>query len=102
MTYLSVDEQDAAIRRLFPDFRLTAHADWIGVWEGPLRPASKTTIRIGTRSSRVCGRICDAMVGPLPQGRWVCENNPDLPWLGDHARCGAGAPAVTSRMADIT
>jgi hypothetical protein len=47
MTYLSVDEQDAAIRRLFPDFRLTAHADWIGVWEGPLRPASKTyTIRI--------------------------------------------------------
>jgi hypothetical protein len=47
MTYLSVDEQDAAIRRLFPDFRLTASADWIGVWEGPVRPASKTyTIRI--------------------------------------------------------
>jgi hypothetical protein len=47
MTYLSVDEQDAAIRRLFPDFRLTAAADWIGVWEGPVRPASKTyTIRI--------------------------------------------------------
>jgi hypothetical protein len=47
MTYLSVDEQHAAIRRLFPDFRLTAAADWIGVWEGPLRPASRTyTIRI--------------------------------------------------------
>lgn len=47
MTYLSVDEQDAAIRRLFPDFRLTAATDWIGVWEGPVRPASKTyTIRI--------------------------------------------------------
>ena len=47
MTYLSVDEQDAAIRRLFPDFRLTASADWIGVWEGPVTPASKTyTIRI--------------------------------------------------------
>jgi hypothetical protein len=47
MTYLSVDEQDAAIRRLFPDFRLTASTDWIGVWEGPVRPASKTyTIRI--------------------------------------------------------
>jgi hypothetical protein len=47
MIYQSVDEQDAAIRRLFPDFRLTANADWIGVWEGPLRPASKTyTIRI--------------------------------------------------------
>jgi hypothetical protein len=42
MTYRSVDEQDAEIRRLFPDFRLTAYADWIGVWEGPLRPASKS------------------------------------------------------------
>jgi hypothetical protein len=42
MTYRSVDEQDAEIRRLFPDFRLTAHADWIAVWEGPLKPASKT------------------------------------------------------------
>jgi hypothetical protein len=47
MTYRSVGEQDAEIRRFFPDFRLTADADWIGVWEGPLRPASKTyTIRI--------------------------------------------------------
>ncbi len=42
MTYLSVDEQDAAIRRLFPDFQMTANAAWIGVWEGQLRPASKT------------------------------------------------------------
>lgn len=42
MTYRSVDEQDAEIRRLFPDLSLTAHADWIAVWEGPLRPASKT------------------------------------------------------------
>ncbi len=32
---------------LFPDFLLTARADWIGVWEGPLKPASKTyTVRI--------------------------------------------------------
>jgi hypothetical protein len=47
MTYRSVDEQDAEIRRFFPDFRLTAAVDWIGVWEGPVRPASKTyTIRI--------------------------------------------------------
>jgi hypothetical protein len=47
MTYRSVDEQDAEIRRLFPDFRLAAHGDWIGVWEGQVRPASKTyTIRI--------------------------------------------------------
>ena len=42
MTYLTVDEQDAAIRRDFPDFELTAKADWIGVWEGPLKPAGKT------------------------------------------------------------
>jgi hypothetical protein len=42
MTYRSVDEQDAEIRRLFPDFRLTANADWIAIWEGPLKPASKT------------------------------------------------------------
>jgi hypothetical protein len=42
MAYLSVDKQDAAIRRLFPDFRLTTQSGWIGVWEGPLKPASKT------------------------------------------------------------
>lgn len=42
MTYRNVYEQDAEIRHLFPDFRLTVHADWIAVWEGPLRPASKT------------------------------------------------------------
>jgi len=41
MAYLSVGEQDAAIRRLFPNFRLTANADWIGIWEGTLKPASK-------------------------------------------------------------
>jgi len=47
MTYRSVDEQDAEIRRFFPEFRLTAHGDWVGVWEGPVKPASKTyTIRI--------------------------------------------------------
>jgi hypothetical protein len=42
MTYLSVDKQDAAIRQLFPDFRLTTSSGWIGVWEGQLRPASRT------------------------------------------------------------
>lgn len=47
MTYRSVDEQDVEIRRLFPDWRLKVHADWMGVWEGPLKPASKTyTVRI--------------------------------------------------------
>ena len=43
MTYLSVDEQDAAIRRDFPEFELKAKAGWIGVWEGPIKPARKTT-----------------------------------------------------------
>jgi hypothetical protein len=42
MSVLSVDEQDAAIRRLFPDFELKAKAGWIGVWEGPVKPAGKT------------------------------------------------------------
>lgn len=41
MTYLSVDEQDGVIRRVFPDFELTAKAGWIGVWEGPVKPAGK-------------------------------------------------------------
>ncbi|WP_247527660.1 hypothetical protein [Bradyrhizobium sp. 199] len=42
MTYRTINEQDGEIRRVFPDFRLTAHADWIAVWEGPLKPASKS------------------------------------------------------------
>jgi hypothetical protein len=42
MSYLSVDEQDASIRRLFPDFQLTASTNWMGVWEGPVRPLAKT------------------------------------------------------------
>ncbi len=42
MAWPTVDEQDAAIRRDFPEFRLTAAAGWIGIWEGPVRPISKT------------------------------------------------------------
>jgi hypothetical protein len=41
MTWLSVDEQDAAIRRDFLDFKLEAKAGWMGVWEGPVKPANK-------------------------------------------------------------
>lgn len=41
MTWLSVEQQDAAIRRDFPNFKLEANAGWIGVWEGPVKPASK-------------------------------------------------------------
>jgi len=42
-----------------------------GIWPRFSTARNRLTERSGTRSSRVCGRICDAMVGPLPQGRWV-------------------------------
>jgi hypothetical protein len=41
MTWQSVSEQDVGIRHDFPDFKLTTSADWIGIWEGTVRPASK-------------------------------------------------------------
>jgi hypothetical protein len=42
MAYLEVSEQDALIRRDFPGFRLKAEVGWIGVWEGPVTPISRT------------------------------------------------------------
>jgi hypothetical protein len=42
MSYLTIAEQDELIRRDFPDFRLTAAIDWVGVWEGPVRPILRT------------------------------------------------------------
>jgi hypothetical protein len=38
MLPLSVDEQDAGIRRLFPGFRQTCSLHFVGVWRGRLRP----------------------------------------------------------------
>ena len=38
MIGLSVEEQDRQIRAVFPDFKLTLNASWMGVWEGPLTP----------------------------------------------------------------
>jgi len=35
---LSVREQDRKIRDSFPDFRLVLDADWVGIWEGQLKP----------------------------------------------------------------
>ena len=34
--------------------------------------------------------------------RWVCENHPDKPWLGEHAcECGgAGAPCPVCNQSD--
>jgi hypothetical protein len=42
MVPLSVGEQDRKLRASFPELRLTLDADWIGVWEGPLKPISQT------------------------------------------------------------
>jgi hypothetical protein len=39
---LPVEEQDAAIRRLFPAFRQTCALDFVSVWRGPVRPIAKT------------------------------------------------------------
>lgn len=39
---LSVVEQDAGIRRLFPKFRQTCALDFLGIWRGPLCPLAKT------------------------------------------------------------
>ena len=38
MIGLSVQEQDRRIRAVFPEFKLTLNASWMGVWEGPLTP----------------------------------------------------------------
>ena len=38
MIGLSVEEQDRQIRAVFPNFKLTLNASWMGVWEGPLTP----------------------------------------------------------------
>jgi hypothetical protein len=42
MPPLSVEEQDRKLRALCPQFRLVAHAGWIGIWEGTLRPICQT------------------------------------------------------------
>jgi len=42
MRPLSVEEQDHRLRAECPQFRLVAHAGWIGVWEGALRPICQT------------------------------------------------------------
>lgn len=42
MAALSVAEQDVAIQRLFPDFKLICPFDFLGMWRGPLRPLSRT------------------------------------------------------------
>ena len=38
MSWLSVQEQDRRIRAVFPGFKLSLNASWMGVWQGPLTP----------------------------------------------------------------
>jgi hypothetical protein len=97
MTWLSVEEQDAAIRRDFPNFKLESKAGWIGVWEGPVKPAGKTyRVRIVYFSRRffdgwtlenpyVSVYVVDPPVGAqedklLPHIYWN-KRNPDWPTL---------------------
>ena len=42
MPFLSVKEQDRRLRADCPQFALVAHAGWIGVWEGTVRPVCQT------------------------------------------------------------
>ena len=42
MRPLSVEEQDAGLRRLFPAFKQTCALDFYGAWRGPVRPIAKT------------------------------------------------------------
>lgn len=39
---LSVGEQNRRIRKLYPDFELVLDCGFMGVWEGPLAPVSRT------------------------------------------------------------
>ena len=51
---LSVDEQDARLRAECPQFKLVAHGEWVGVWEGTVRPICQTyRIRIVYFSRRM-------------------------------------------------
>lgn len=80
MPALSVEEQDQRLRAECPQFRLVAHAGWIGVWEGTLRPVCQTyRIRILYFARRffpgwdlanhsLSITVLDPPIGPDPRG----------------------------------
>jgi hypothetical protein len=80
MRPLSVEEQDRRLRAQCPQFSLVAHAGWIGVWEGTLRPVCQTyRVRIVYFSRRQFGDwslanpyvnvfVVDPPIGPDPRG----------------------------------
>lgn len=80
MAPLPVNVQDRHIRAEFPEFRLCLDTDWIGIWEGSLRPiAQPYRVRIIYFSRRDFGpwwlanayasvTVIDPPVGPDPRG----------------------------------
>jgi hypothetical protein len=77
---MSVDEQDAGIRRLFPEFRQTCSLDFVGVWRGRLRPIATSyevsivyfpKLWLGgafVRNSWVTVQVLDPEIGLDPRG----------------------------------
>jgi len=80
MLPLSVEEQDRLLRQHCPQFRLVAHAGWIGVWEGTLRPvcqeyrvrivyyARKYFQHFTIANHRISIFVLDPEIGPDPRG----------------------------------
>src|ERR1700752_1585139 len=80
MRALSVEEQDRKLRADCPQFNLVAHLDWMGVWEGTLKPVCQTyRIRIvyfprwnfdgwSLRNHFLEIFVMDPPIGPDPRG----------------------------------
>lgn len=100
---LSVARQDRRIRELYPKFKLVLDCGFMGVWEGPLTPISKTyTIRItylayNVFDSFVLGNpiesvvVLDPPIGRDPRGTgeraqhvYYWDRHPDFPRLCLH------------------
>jgi hypothetical protein len=80
MRFLTAEEQNRRLRADCPQLRLVAHAGWIGIWEGTLRPICQTyRIRILYFSRRffdgwalncpyISVFVLDPPIGPDPRG----------------------------------
>ena len=100
MIGLSVREQDRAIGAVFPGFRLTLNAGWMGVWQGALTPIMRRYgIRVTyfrrrffetwtLRSAYVAIQVVDPPIGLDPRGTgqspphiYYNSADPQNPWL---------------------
>ena len=100
MIGLSVQEQARWIRAVFPEFKVTLNASWMGVWEGPLTPIMRryrirvTYVRrrffetwtLGNDYAAV--QVVDPVIGLDPKeiGKWpphiyFNKADPQSPWL---------------------